>query len=199
MAAVSRAPRVSAPARPVVVRTYAHVVEAELALGHLHSVDIPATLKDVHTLSVAGHLTGAMGGIKLVVPEDLAHRAQQALDDVQVVANEDDTPAELTGGAEDERADASLPVEPRVRHRGAAVAVRAGLVVLLMGRVLVGGTGNGARLEGGAALVAMMLGWRHGRRQQVIRCGACEAHLPDAHTPCPACGRTPGSQLQVGA
>jgi hypothetical protein len=73
------------PQPPVLLQTFFNPVQAHLAMAHLQSLGIPAALQDHHLLSMAGHLAGAVGGIKLWVPGHCAHQAADALRGAQAV------------------------------------------------------------------------------------------------------------------
>lgn len=60
-----------------VVASFDTLIEAELARGRLEAEGISARIVDGNTVSIAQHLSGALGGVKLVVAEsdDAAARA----------------------------------------------------------------------------------------------------------------------------
>jgi hypothetical protein len=55
-------------------------LQAAMARNYLESEGITAFLADDETVSMAWHLTGAVGGVKLCVAADQAHKAQTLLD-----------------------------------------------------------------------------------------------------------------------
>lgn len=65
----------------VVLRRYSHPHEAQLALALLQTEGIPAVLGDANVVHVNWLLSNAVGGVKLLVPEDALPEAQRILDD----------------------------------------------------------------------------------------------------------------------
>lgn len=61
-----------------VVAAFDTLMEAELARGRLEAEGIGARIVDGNTVSIAQHLSGALGGVKLVVAES-DHAAARAL------------------------------------------------------------------------------------------------------------------------
>jgi hypothetical protein len=143
------------PAPPVLVQSFSHPLQAQLALGHLHSLGIPAALQDLNLLSVAGHLTHAVGGIKLWVPGVVAAEARTALLGAQAVA------------WPEEPQDAAAPSQARLVPPPLAHALPLGGWAALLQVVMVWA---GARIPLDAALMLagmfMLVGWNLGRGVQ---------------------------------
>lgn len=68
-----------------VVSSFASPLEAELAKGRLEAAGIPAALSDQHTVSIAWHLSQAVGGVKVKVAEEDEERAREVLCQVPVL------------------------------------------------------------------------------------------------------------------
>lgn len=64
-------------AQGVVATTLPSAHEAELVRLHLEVEGVEAWLVDEHTVSIAGHLTHAVGGVKVVVAKDDLERARE--------------------------------------------------------------------------------------------------------------------------
>jgi len=63
----------------VVVRSYTHVHEAHLAKSVLEASGIEAFIVNEHLVSMAWTYSNAVGGVKVVVPEERADEAVQIL------------------------------------------------------------------------------------------------------------------------
>lgn len=74
----------------VVVASYGSTLEAELAKSRLAAAGIPALLSDAHTVSIAAHLSQAVGGVKVRVSEEDQERAREVLESAAIVEGFDD-------------------------------------------------------------------------------------------------------------
>jgi len=63
----------------VTVETYMNPLEAHIARGLLESEGIPATLGSEHHVWASWHFAQALGGVRLQVPTEFAHRARDVL------------------------------------------------------------------------------------------------------------------------
>lgn len=63
----------------VCIRRYDTYVPAHIALGRLREAGIDAFLKDEHTVTIDPLLNLAVGGIKLLVPNESVDAAEQIL------------------------------------------------------------------------------------------------------------------------
>ncbi len=66
--------------KSIVLRSYDNYIEAHLAAGQLESEGINAYLHDEFSVTINPVLTGALGGIKLLVSEHDAIKAHQILE-----------------------------------------------------------------------------------------------------------------------
>ncbi len=64
----------------VPVRSFDNYIEANILLGKLQNEDIPCFLRDEFTVTIDPILTNALGGIKLVVPEDQVWKARKLIE-----------------------------------------------------------------------------------------------------------------------
>ncbi len=64
----------------VPVRSFDNYIEANILLGKLQNEDIPCFLQDEFTVTIDPILTNALGGIKLVVPEDHLWKARKLIE-----------------------------------------------------------------------------------------------------------------------
>jgi len=67
----------------VVLRSYPNYVEAHIDRGVLEEEGIPCWLKDENTVTIDPILTNAVGGIKLMVSQELAERAHNFLESLR--------------------------------------------------------------------------------------------------------------------
>ena len=63
----------------VTIETYMNPLEAHIARGLLESEGIPATLGSEHHVWASWHFAQALGGVRLQVPAEYAHRARDVL------------------------------------------------------------------------------------------------------------------------
>jgi hypothetical protein len=63
----------------IILRTYDNYIPAHIALGRLQEEYINCHLQDENTITIDPFLSNAIGGIKLMVVETQAERAQQVL------------------------------------------------------------------------------------------------------------------------
>lgn len=63
----------------VTIDTYMNPLEAHIARGLLESEGIPATLGSEHHVWASWHFAQALGGVRLQVPAEFAHRARDVL------------------------------------------------------------------------------------------------------------------------
>src|ERR1051325_13236 len=63
----------------IVLQVYANYIDANIVMGRLEEDGINCWLKDENTVTIDPILTNAVGGIKLMVPEDEAERAVELL------------------------------------------------------------------------------------------------------------------------
>ena len=66
----------------IVLHSFANYMEAHMLMGRLEEEGIRCWLKDEHTVTIDPILTNAVGGIKLMVPEDQYERALALLHDM---------------------------------------------------------------------------------------------------------------------
>lgn len=64
----------------VPVRSFDNYIEANILLGRLQNEDVPCFLRDEFTVTMDPILTNALGGIKLVVPEDQVWKARKLIE-----------------------------------------------------------------------------------------------------------------------
>lgn len=77
----------------VVVAAFTNVHEAQFAQGVLDAAGIDAVLDNEHVISMDWALSNAVGGVKVLVPEDRLEEARQILATAAIVAKEDQPPA----------------------------------------------------------------------------------------------------------
>jgi hypothetical protein len=63
------------PWKPVVVASFNHPVQAELACSRLRAEGIRACVADAHTISIQPFYSNVLGGVKVLVDELDAHHA----------------------------------------------------------------------------------------------------------------------------
>ena len=71
-------------ADPVVVRSFSKPYEAHLACSALQAAGIDAGLADEHLVSANWMYSNAVGGVKVLVPPELAGAARQVLENTAV-------------------------------------------------------------------------------------------------------------------
>lgn len=113
----------------VTIASYASPVEAEIAKNRLESSDIPAFLVGENTVTMAWHLTNALGGIRLQVSLSDADKARAILrcpkEDEGAEASQDEP-----SGAEADELDEEPP-PPTSREEDADRALRGAIGGLL--------------------------------------------------------------------
>ena len=77
----------------VVVAAFTNVHEAHFAQGVLDAAGIDALLDNEHVISMDWALSNAVGGVKVLVPEDRLEEARQVLGTAAVIAQEDQPPS----------------------------------------------------------------------------------------------------------
>jgi hypothetical protein len=65
--------------KPVLIGSFAHPVEAELACSKLQAEGIQARVADANTISIQPYYSAALGGVKLIVNEEDALQALRIL------------------------------------------------------------------------------------------------------------------------
>ena len=67
----------------VKIRTYDNYIPAHIDMGRLRSEEIECFLADENTVTIDPFLTYAVGGIKLMVPEQQAERSLMILNEAE--------------------------------------------------------------------------------------------------------------------
>jgi hypothetical protein len=111
-------------ARAVVVAAYPTPIEAQLAKSRLSAEGIPADLVDVHTVSIGGPLSLAVGGVKVRVLEDDVALAREVIAGIGAVA--------LDAAPEDDEEALAREEQDRSSDALASRALRAGIVGAVM-------------------------------------------------------------------
>ncbi len=73
----------------VIIRAYDNYVYAHIVLGMLQESGINAHLKDEMTVTIDPLLSPALGGIKIIVPEDEVPRADELIQEIEKQQRED--------------------------------------------------------------------------------------------------------------
>ncbi len=61
--------------KPVIIATFSFPHEAQIARSSLESAGIPATVADEHTINMQWLYSHALGGVKVLVPQEYADEA----------------------------------------------------------------------------------------------------------------------------
>jgi hypothetical protein len=89
-------------AGPAVARVYTSVLEAQLAKSVLDAAGVPARLADEHLVTMNWTYSNAVGGVKILVPEEQLEEARALLDtDAAVEAIASAGPADAPPAAGD--------------------------------------------------------------------------------------------------
>jgi hypothetical protein len=75
--------------RLVTVATFWYPAQAHLAKARLEGAGIPCRLANEHTVNVHGGYSPALGGVKLLVPEDAVRAARAALESAEPPEDDD--------------------------------------------------------------------------------------------------------------
>lgn len=66
----------------IVVRTYSHAMEAQMAMGALQAAGIEARIADEHLVTQDWLLSNVVGGVRLQVPADQADDAREVIGEI---------------------------------------------------------------------------------------------------------------------
>jgi len=66
-------------AKPVIAGTFSFPHEAQIAKASLEAAGIPAILADEHTINMSWLWSNALGGVKILVPEEFEGEARKIL------------------------------------------------------------------------------------------------------------------------
>ncbi len=73
----------------VKIRTYDNYIPAHIDMGRLRSEEVDCFLADENTVTIDPFLTYAVGGIKLMVPEQQVEKALSILENLAPTPDED--------------------------------------------------------------------------------------------------------------